>query len=162
MMKMTCVGLAAAAVAASSLFTAAPAFAEASKEAKEAVQGRRGYYRMLALNTGPLVGMATGKAPYDAAQAGVFATNLDLLAKIDVGHLYPEGTDNEAMWGETRALPKIWADFDGARKKDDAFEAAAAALAAAAPQSLQALQGAIGAVGDACKACHEEYRAKEF
>ena len=88
--------------------------------------------------------------------------NIDSLAKVDLTPVFPEGTDNDAMFGETRTLPKLWANFDGAKKKDDAFEQAAAALAAAAPNGLDALRPTVGALGGTCKGCHDEYRAKDF
>ena len=142
--------------------SAGPAQAAPTEAQKQAVQARRGYFRMIAMNFGPLVAMAKGEAPYDKDKAALYGGNIGSLAKVDLTPVFPEGTDNDAMFGETRTLPKLWANFDVAKKKDDAFEQAAAALAAAAPNGLDALRPTVGALGGTCKGCHDEYRAKDF
>lgn len=151
-----------AAAAALGLFVAAeagPAFADA---AEDAIQGRRGYYRIVALNFGPLVGMAKGDVAYDSETAQMHADNLAALATLNLAPLYPAGTDNDARFGDTRALPKIWTDQAGVAEKGQGFAAAVEKLAGAAGGGLDALRPAVGALGESCKACHDVYRAKEF
>lgn len=150
----------AACLAAMAVTAPAPVFADA---ADDAIQARRGYFRMMAINFGPLVGMAKGEVDYDAAVAAQNARNLELLGVMRVSNLFPEGTDNAAKPGATRALPAMWAD-DGAGvlAKAKAFTEASAALAAAAPQGLDALRPAVGALGKTCGSCHDDYRAKDF
>ena len=142
--------------------SAGPASAAPTEAQKQAIQARRGYYRMVALNFGPLVAMAKGEAPFDKDKASLHASNLELLANVDLTPVFPEGTDNDAAFGETRALAKIWAELPEVTKKDDAFEAAAKAIAAAAPNGRDALRPAGGALGQSCKGCHDAYRAKDF
>lgn len=148
-----------AALTLGALGAAAPAAAD---PLEDAVQARRGYFRMLALNTGPLAAMAKAETPYEAEAAATYAGNLALLGQMDLGHLLPEGTDNGAMAGKTRALPVIWTDPEDAAAKHAAFTKASAALAEAAPNGLDALRGAMGALGQSCKGCHDTYRAKDF
>lgn len=143
--------------------TAAPlSTALAADPAKDAVQARRGYFRMLALNFGPLVGMAKGEKEYNAGAATTHSANLALLGQMDIAHLFPTGTDKDSMAGETRALAKIWQDSADVAKKIEALKTATAAMAEAAPKGLDALKGAVPAVGGACKGCHDTYRAEDF
>ncbi|MEL6979704.1 MAG: cytochrome c [Pseudomonadota bacterium] len=151
--------IAAVALAAGAAAAAAPVAAD---PLEDAVQARRGYFRMLALNTGPLAAMAKAETPYDAEAAAIHATNLALLGQMNLAHLIPEGTDNAAMPGKTRALPSTWSNLEDATAKYEAFTKASAALAEAAPNGLDALRSAMGALGQSCKSCHDDYRAKDF
>lgn len=145
--------------AAALIAVATPALAN---KAADAVKARQGYYQMLKFNLGGLAAMAKRETPYDAAAAQGYADNLVALSKLGISPLWPEGTDNAAMAGKTRALPKIWSDLPGVQAKQKDFIAAAEALAAAAGGGLQGLGPAVGKTGGACKACHDDYRAKSF
>lgn len=129
---------------------------------KDAIDARRGYFDLVALNFGGVVAMAKGEAPYSPDEARVFTQNLVALANMSLAPALPEGSDNEAMFGETRALPAIWSNFNGFAAKAGDFQQAAAALDAAAGESLDALRAQVGQVGATCKGCHDDYRAKEF
>jgi cytochrome c556 len=103
--------------------------------------------------------MAKGEQEFDAAAAGLAASNLAAISATYMPGAWLAGTDNESMDG-TAALPALWeanpADV-GARAK--ALSDAAVTLAGAAG-TLEGLRGAIGPVGKACGGCHKPYRAK--
>ena len=81
---------------------------------------------------GPLFGMAKGEIEYDAEMARTYAEHLDAMANVEGGAMWPQGTDNGAYEGKTRALPEIWTTYPEVAKKGEALSEAAAALAAVA------------------------------
>lgn len=127
-------------------------------DANPAVTARVNVMELYGFHLGILGGMAEGKVDYDAAAASAAANNLLALASLDQSAWWPAGTDNASIEG-TRALPKIWEDFEGVSAKGQAFGEATANLASVAGDGLEALQGAIGPVGRSCGGCHREYRA---
>lgn len=139
----------------------APTFVSADA-ADDAIDARRGYYQVVKHNAGMLFGMAKGGIAYDAAQAQTFADNLKMLADMNTGSMWPEGSDNVSKPGKTRALPVAWATYPAILEKQEAFKTASANLAANAGNGLDALTGNIQALGASCKGCHDTYRAKDF
>ena len=129
---------------------------------EKAVKARRGYYQLVLHNAGPLFGMAKGDVAYNAEAATTAANNLKALSSMNVMTLWPAGSDNEALAGKTRALPKICADFPGVGQKSKAFKAAIDGMVANAGGGLDSLRGSIGALGASCKGCHDNYRTKDF
>lgn len=138
------------------------AVAAAADTGDDVVQARRGYFKMLGLEVGPLGAMAKGEIAYDAAVAQGHADDLATLAGYGYGDLFLDGTSQDDRVGDTRALPAIWTDAAGFAAKAQGFAEAAAALQAAAGGGRAALGPAVGAVGAACKACHDSYRARDF
>lgn len=134
----------------------------AAADPEKAAKARRGYFQLLTFNVGALAAMAKGEADYDAAVATQAAAHLDALTAFDVAPMHPEGSDNEALSGKTRAQPNIWSDFDGYVGKYQDLAAAVDALNAQAGNGVDGVRQTIGKVGAACKSCHDEYRAKEF
>ncbi len=129
----------------------------AAQSAADTVAARQSQFKLLAFNIGPLVGMAQGNMPYDAAMAQAAADNLVAVASLNQARLWPEGTDSMAMDG-TRALPAIWDDLEDFTTKFEALRTGVAEMQTAAGQDLDALRGALGGVGGACTACHDAYR----
>lgn len=129
---------------------------------EETIRARRGFFQLLGVNFGPLVDMARGDVDYDAAAAATHAGNLVLLSGYAIEGLFPEGSDNAARAGETRALPVIWSDADGFAERFGALGAALEDIETAAGEGRAALGPAVGAVGQACQACHSNYRARDF
>lgn len=134
----------------------------AAQSANDAILARRGFYQLLGFNFGPLVAMARGERAFDAAEAETFAANLTALAAYDIPNLFPGGTSNADMPGETRALPAIWSNPAGVAQRIAEFRAAVAVMAEAAPQGQPALGGAIATLGGTCSACHNDFRARAF
>ncbi len=142
-------------ISAAVMVLASPVLAQ---DVPAAIKAREGLMQINALNAGVLFGMAQGKRDYDADAAKAAASNIVLLASINQMNLWPEGTDAEALPGQTRALPAIWKDYPDIEEKSKAWLAAAQAAEAAAGNGLEALQAAIPALGASCKGCHDAYR----
>ena len=128
---------------------------------EKAIGARQAVMKLQSWYAGPLFGMAKGDIDYDADMARSYAEHLSMMASVDGGAMWPQGTDNVAYAGKTRALPEGWSSWEEAGKKAQALSEAAAALAAVAGDGLDALRSKIGAVGQACKGCHDDFRAKK-
>ncbi|WP_343115599.1 cytochrome c [Ostreiculturibacter nitratireducens] len=148
-----------AATAAVLAFTGVAAAQDAGPHA-QAIKARQGLMNFYAMNLGPLGAMAKGEMEYDAAAAQVAADNIAGVANLNLGMVWPQGSDNENAQG-TRALPAIWADGSDIGAKASDLKAAAEAMQAAAGTDLASLQAAMQGLGAACGACHKAYRASE-
>ena len=130
----------------------------ADKQIDDAVFARQSLMKLIGYNVGLLGGMAQGKVPYDADAARNAAENLTALSSLHLLRMFPEGSDNVALTGATRAKPEIWENTSDFLAKFAALNKASAAMVEPAGTDLAALQSAIGAVGGACGACHKIYR----
>ena len=136
--------------------------ASAAKDPNEkAIDARKAVMKLQSWYAGPLFQMAKGDMDYDAAMAKTYAEHLNMMAGAEGGAMWPQGTDNGAYEGKTRALPEIWSTYPEVAKKGEALSEAAAALAAVAGDGLDALRSKIGPVGKACKGCHDDFRAEQ-
>ena len=136
--------------------------ASAAKDPNEkAIKARKAVMTLQSWYAGPLFMMAKGDMDYDAEMAKIYAEHLDAMANVEGGAMWPQGTDNGAYEGKTRALPEIWTTYPEVAKKGEALSEAAAALAAVAGDGLDALRSKIGPVGKACKGCHDDFRAEQ-
>lgn len=129
---------------------------------EDAIEARRGYMRVVEFNVGPLFGMAKGKMDYNAEAAATYAGNLQALAMMNNGALWPEGSDNEFYSGVTRAQPSIWKTYPKVAEVNQEWKDAVGELAKVAGEGLDALRSKLGAVGDACQSCHDDFRAEDF
>ncbi|WP_420405586.1 c-type cytochrome [Nisaea sp.] len=136
---------------------AGPVLADGHLE--KAVEARNAQMSLYAWNLGMLGGMAKGAVEYDADKAKAAASNLAALTALSQQGMWPEGSDNFALEGKTRALPEIWTTYPAVSEKGKDLETAAARLAEVAGNGLDALKGGIGDVGKACGACHKQFRA---
>ena len=150
-MKNTKAWIAAVSLAALTALTAGSVAAAMSVQEERAVvmKGLGGHMKALGA-------VAKGEAKADAGTV-VHAKALRQLS-VTIAHLFPEGSGG----GDSRALPKIWSDWDGFKKASDDFAAATPQLVAAAetgdPRQIGA---ALGAVGKTCGGCHKPYRAEK-
>ena len=128
---------------------------------EKAIKARKAVMTLQSWYAGPLFAMAKGDMDYDADMAGANAVHLNMMANVEGGAMWPQGTDNGAYAGKTRALPEIWTTWPAVGEKDQALKDAAAALAEVAGDGLDALRSKIGAVGKACKGCHDDFRAEK-
>jgi cytochrome c556 len=107
---------------------------------------------------GPLNGMATGKAPYDAKIVARNAGYLHALSEMPWDGFTPETKDTTE---KHRALPAVWEQPAKFKEAQDRFQAAVIKLEAASKGGDEGnTKGAIGEVNKACGACHENFRAK--
>ena len=71
--------------------------------------------------------------------------------------LFPKGTGPDAT--KTEALPKVWDDWEGFVKANDAFEEASKAFVEAAETGDMAkIKPAFGKLGKSCGGCHDNYK----
>lgn len=138
--------------------TAFPAFPQ---EFDTQIKARKGMMSLIGLNMGVVGGMAQGKTAWDADLAAAAAESLVGISMVDQAILFPEGSDNFALDGQTRAKPEITDDFAGYMAKWSDFGAAAAELRTAVAAGPDGLGAAVGKVGGTCKGCHETYRGPE-
>ena len=128
---------------------------------QRAIKARQGEMQLRSFNAGPLFGMAKGRIEYDAELASKLAGNLKLLLDLDMGRAWVAGSDNEAYFGETTALPKIWDTYPEISEYGKKYRQAVNELAAAAGKGVDALKPAVGNLGKSCKGCHDEFREKK-
>lgn len=139
----------------------AAGIASPGNAANPQIKARQALMQIYAFNISQLGAMAKGKVAYNSAAATAAANNLMAAANMDQSAMWPKGTDSEAMFGETRALPTIWSTFPAVEEKGKALITASAAMAAVAGNDLDALRGAMGALGGACGGCHKQFRQPE-
>ncbi|HEX5092991.1 MAG TPA: cytochrome c [Burkholderiales bacterium] len=105
---------------------------------------------------GPLVGMAQGKVPYNAAVVQRNAGFIDNLTRMSW-----DGWDPSTRNVESRTLP---AAFDNKAKFDQyvsQLENEAAKLVAVSKSGDEAaVKAQIAAVGKTCGGCHDDFRSK--
>ena len=133
---------------------AALSLSAAAVAAGNPVEQRQATMKQVGQSMKDAAGYATGKTPWDAANAKAVMAVISADAKKLKG-LYPAGSDRD---GKSEALPAIWqnkADFE--KKLADMGSAAEAAGKAADQASFQA---AFKDVGKTCAACHSTYRKK--
>jgi cytochrome c556 len=129
---------------------------------EKAVKARQGFMQVVAFHLGPLGAMAKGEMDYDAELAATNAKNLDTLANMNTGAMWPEGSDNAALGEDkTRALPAAWEADSKVMEKHENWVEATAGLVAVAGNGLDELKPAVAEVGKSCGGCHDDYRAEE-
>lgn len=136
------------------------AFADGDLE--KAVKARQGQMQVVSFTLGPIAAMAKGEMDYDAEIAMTNAKNMEALAKLKTGAMWPEGSDNASLGEDkTRALPAAWAADSKVGEKHMAWVDASTNLAAVAGDGLDALKPAVAEVGKSCGGCHDDYRAEK-
>lgn len=153
MSRFTTIAASVALVAATGLAFAAAHGGNPEVSARKAHMGLQGF------NLYYLLGVAGGKADYDAETAQGAADNLVALSNINQMRYWPAGSDNGTLGDATRALPALWENFPDVMTKVGAVKEAALALQGAAGNGLDAMAPAAKALNDACNACHKAYRA---
>jgi cytochrome c556 len=126
-------------------------------------KARRGYFQLIGLEMGGLAAMAKGQVDYSAEDVRAHLANLAVLTQgYNTSGLFKEGTSNDDLLGETRALPEIWSDNAGFMAKFKDMADAIKAIEGPATTDLDGLRASMGQLGGTCKACHDKYRAKDF
>lgn len=142
---------------------AASITAQAADEAIEkAVKARQALMTINSFNLGPLGAMAKGEMDYDAGTAATYANNLAVLANMNTGAMWPQGSDTEALGEDkTKALPAAWAANSKIMEKHEAWVEATNQLANVAGDGLDTMKPAVAEVGKSCGGCHDLYRAEK-
>ncbi|HTW74305.1 MAG TPA: cytochrome c [Steroidobacteraceae bacterium] len=124
---------------------------------ERAVDYRQSLMTVLAGNFAPVLLMASGRMPFNAAAAKKDATRAAFIATM-VPDAFPAVSN---VPGKTKAKPTIWTDEAAFHMRWQTLIARTAALQMAAESGDQAqIRTAANAVGGACKDCHDEFRAK--
>ena len=126
----------------------------------QAIEARKGFYQMLAINMGQLAGMAKGDIAYDEAAASRAAANIEALTQYDLPSLFIEGSGRGQTSEETAAKPDIWTNMDDFRAKFAGLAEAATGASEAVKGGADKVGAVVGKIGAACKACHDSYREK--
>jgi cytochrome c556 len=142
------------AVAALSLLTALPAFAQ-FRNADAAIKYRQSAMALQGNHMARIFAMANGQVPFDPKIA---AENIEIVSLLNTRAQFAafiEGSDK----GNTRAKPEIWTEKDKfsaavAKSQDDV----AKLVVAGKTGNLDQIKAAAGAVGQSCKACHDAYQ----
>lgn len=129
-----------------------------AEQAQATADTRQGLFKIIGRYFGPIVGMARGQIPYDAALVEYNASKINQLASMSTD-LFSKDTSEFDL--ETGALPGIWTNQDDFNAKAAALVDTSAALAAAASEGKGPAMKAFGKVGGACKGCHDDYRQQD-
>lgn len=130
------------------------------QQAATATENRQAVFKLLGVNMGPIVGMARGEVPFDAALAERNARRIAMLATMIPERL--AAMDTREFNVETEALPVIWEDPDDFAAKAAALEKAAETFAETAAGGDQAATlGGLRNFGGACGNCHDTYRVDD-
>lgn len=129
-----------------------------AEQAQATADTRQGMFKIIGRYFGPIVGMARGQIPYDAAVVEYNATKINQLAGMSTDLF---STDTSEFDLDTGALPGIWDNQDDFNAKAAALVETSAALAAAAAGGKGPAMKAFGKVGGACKGCHDDYRQQD-
>ncbi|HEY5645341.1 MAG TPA: cytochrome c [Pseudomonadales bacterium] len=125
-----------------------------------ATENRQAVFKLLGVHMAPIVGMARGAVPFDAAVAERNARRIAMLAPM-----IPErfaAMDTREFDVATEALPVIWETPDDFAAKAKALEDAANTFAGLAAGGDQATTlGGLRAFGGTCGNCHDSYRVDE-
>ena len=105
---------------------------------------------------GPIAGMPTGKAPYNAETVVRNAAYLEVLSKMPWDG-FTENTKDE----KTRALPTVWTENAKFKEGADRMQAMITQLVKVSKGGDEAaVKAAIADVGKSCGGCHDNFRAK--
>lgn len=131
-----------------------------AEQAEMATENRQAVFKLLGVHMGPIVGMARGAVPFDAALAERNARRIAMLAPM-----IPErfaAMDTREFDVETEALPVIWENPDDFASKASALQDAANTFAGLAASGDQATTlGGLRAFGGTCGNCHDSYRVDD-
>ncbi len=132
----------------------AAALAQAKPEVL--VKQRQSAMTLIGKYFGPIAGMPSGKAPYNADTVARNAGYLDVLVKMPWDG-FTENTKDE----KTRALPAVFTDTAKFKEGSDRLQSMVAQLAKVSKGGDEAaVKAAIADVGKTCAGCHENFRAK--
>lgn len=152
----------AAAVLTGLLATAATAEEGPTPEQRAAMatENRQAVFKLLGVNMGPIVGMARGQVPFDAAVAERNARRMVALAPM-IPELFA-AMDTREFAVDTEALPAIWENPDDFAAKAAALQEAATTFADTAAGGDQAATlGGLRNLGGTCGNCHDSYRVDD-
>ncbi len=124
---------------------------------KVMVEQREAAMLLMAKYLGPMVGMARGKAPFDAKVVKRNASYLAVLSQMPW-----DGFDPSTSSEESHAKSEIYVDTAKFKEHQERLHREIRQLVAAANGGNEGhMKQAIGAVGKACGSCHDDFRKKK-
>jgi len=129
----------------------------AQMKPEDAIRARQSIMHVMALNFGPVAGMAQGKVPYNADVVKRNSAFLDNLSRMAW-----DGFDPSTKDVKSAALPAIYEQQAKFREAAARLENEAHKLWEVAQSGDEAaVKAQIGAVGKSCGGCHESFRQKQ-
>jgi cytochrome c556 len=153
-------------IALAAVLAAATSTVVAQMKPEDAIRARQSIMRVVALNFGPVAGMAQDKIPFNKDLFVANSLRLEQVWAMQPSRFFVAGTDKAVggskIAGFTDAKPEIWSAPDKFKKAFDDNTTAIGKLAAAAKSGDEkAMKAAADDVGKACKACHDDFRVKQ-
>jgi len=120
------------------------------------VKQRQSAMTLIGKYWGPIAGMPSGKAAYNAETVARNAAYLEVLSQMPW-----DGFTDATKDIQSRALPAVFTDTAKFREGADAMRKSVAGLAKISKGGDEAaVKSAIAEVGKTCGGCHENFRAK--
>lgn len=120
------------------------------------VKQRQAAMTLIGKYWGPIAGIPSGKAPYNAERVATNAAYLEVLSKMPW-----DGFTADTKGENSRALPAVFTDTAKFKDGADAMQRSIASLAKISKGGDEAsVKAAIAEVGKTCGSCHENFRAK--
>ena len=120
------------------------------------VKQRQAGMTMIGKYWGPIAGMASGKAPYNAETVARNAPILEVLSKLPW-----DGFQESTKDIKSAALPAVFTEQAEFKDGSEAMQKAGAALAKVAKGDEATVKNALAEVGKTCAGCHDNFRAKQ-
>ena len=135
--------------------SASDSFAQVKPE--DHVQNRQAAMRLQGKYLFPMIQMARGRAPYDAATVSRNAGYLQVLLQMPW-----DGFDPSTQRLKSAALPSVFKEPEKFKAAQDAVQKEAARLGEAAKGGDEAaVKPVILSLSDACNNCHDNFRKKQ-
>ena len=132
------------------------AAALAQQKPEVLVKQRQSAMTLVGKYWGPIAGMPSGKAPYNAERVTTNAAYLEVLSKMPW-----DGFTADTKGENSKALPAVFTDTAKFKDGADAMQRSIASLAKISKGGDEAsVKAAIAEVGKTCGGCHENFRAK--
>lgn len=121
------------------------------------VKQRQSAMTLIGKYFGPIAGMPSGKAPYNAERVATNAAYLEVLSKMPW-----DGFNENTKDIKSRALPEVFTDSAKFKEGADRMQSMTAQLAKVSRGGDEAaVKAAIADLGKACAGCHDNFRAKQ-
>ena len=139
--------------------------AYAQMKPEDAIRARQSIMRVVALNWGPIAGMAQDKIPFNKDVFVANAVRLEAVWAMNPTRFFVPGSEHGVAGSKigsfTDAKGEVWSQSDKFKAAYDKEAQEIGKLAAAARSGDEkAMKAAAGDVGKGCGACHDDFRAK--
>lgn len=140
--------------------------AYAQMKPEDAIRARQSIMRVVAINWGPISGMAQDKIPFNKDVFVANALRLEQVWAMNPTRFFVAGSDHAVagsrIAGFTDAKGEIWSQADKFKATYDKQTQEIGKLAAAARSGDEkAMKAAAGDVGKGCGGCHDDFRVKQ-